>query len=98
MTRRDPAANNTTGATTAAQPGSTAETQPHEDQHLIWMLGVIAEWLEHHASDATRAELASFIGRRSARGSVLHLIDTAALWANQLSRDRFQACPDTKPG
>lgn len=88
MTRPDPTADNTGRLGHSGRPSSTnpGELEPHQDQHLIWVLDLIAEWLEHHASDATRAELASFIGYPSPRGAILHVIDTAALWASELDR------------
>jgi hypothetical protein len=90
MNRRDPTANSTRAPSKTGQPSSTNtdDPEPHQGQHLIWLLGVIAEWLEYQASDATRAELAAFIGYPSARGSILHIIDTAARWASELDRRR----------
>lgn len=90
MTRREPRLDQTRNPGETGQPSSTNvdRPEPHQDPHLIWLLHVIAEWLEYHASDATRADLASFIGYPSARGTILHLIDTAALWAHELDRRR----------
>ena len=100
MTQKDPTANSTSGPSQTGQPSSTNadDLQPHQDQHLIWMLNVIAEWLEYHASDATRADLAAFIGYPSTRGAILHVIDTAARWANELGRRRSRTSPATNRG
>lgn len=93
MTRRNPPPNNTSANPSIPnQPSATTiSLQPHQDEHLIWLLDVIAQWLEYHASDATRAELARFLDYPNARGAVLHVIDTAALWADELDRLRSQS-------
>lgn len=92
MTRPNPTANSTGRPGRTDRPSSTNadSIEPHQDPHLIWLLDVIAEWLEYHASDETRAELASFVGYPSPRGTILHVIDTAALWASELDRRRCQ--------
>lgn len=97
MTRPDPTPGRTADPSNAGQPSSTHvdRPEPHQDPHLIWVLDVIAEWLEYHASDATRADLASFIGYPSARGTIVHVIDTAALWASELDRRRTHETPTT---
>jgi hypothetical protein len=97
MSRQDPTANSTRAPSKTGQPSSTHayDPEPHQDQHLIWLLDVIAEWLEYQASDATRAELAAFIGYPAARGTILHIIDTAARWASELDRRRSHDIPAT---
>jgi hypothetical protein len=69
---------------------TAASLEPHQDEHLIWMLNAIAEWLEYHATDATLADLVRFLNHPNPRGAILHIIDTAALWATELQDRRSQ--------
>jgi len=60
-------------------PDSAASLEPHQDDHFSWVLNTIAEWLEHHATDAALAALVRFLNHPDPSGAILPIVDTASL-------------------